>query len=262
MALNDGFEVAMPELSTALRPLPTTGTARRLARLIAGVWLAALVAATPAPAQDTQALFAQGYELYKGGLYKGAIALFEEGLAAEPGNGLAHYYLAECRYKLGDLAQALDHYRQAAALLPAGEEATRSANLALAIEAELGAGTEPAPAPAATTESTVAAAPSSGPDWKAVVADASRLGKAIMDFYNTNKPVKQSRNTTISRVWNIKLEGANDEGAMVGFMVHVEAMGRTPGQFKAAARLAPDGPGYRVVEFLPRQQFNLDSHQF
>lgn len=249
MALNDGFEVAMPEPTP--RPLPAAGTARRLARLVAWLWLAALVAATPAPAQDTQALFAQGYELYKGGLYKGAIALFEEGLAAAPGNGLAHYYLAECRYKLGDLAQALDHYRQAAALLPAGEEATRSANLALAIEAELGAGTEPAPEPAATGSATPAL------DWNAVVADAQGLGRAIMDFYNTNKPVKGLRNSCVDRVWKIALDQSDDQGAVVGFLVNVNALGRGPGQFSAAARLATDGTGYRVVEFLPRQQFML-----
>jgi tetratricopeptide (TPR) repeat protein len=229
---------------------------------MAACLIAVTLALGSASAQDTQALFAQGYELYKGGLYKGAVKLFEEGLAAEPDNGLAHFYLAECQYKLGNLAGALDHYRQAAALLPPGEEATRSTNLALAIEAELGTATEEPAVSSGTAETTSTAtttASTSGPDWNAVVADQAALGDAIKDFYNTNHPVQTARNTTITRVWGIKLDRADAEGALVICMIQVEALGRMPGQFKSAARLAPDGAGYTVVAFEQRQPIVLET---
>jgi tetratricopeptide (TPR) repeat protein len=241
------------------------GTLRR-APVALAVLAAIVLALSPASAasEDSKTLFAQGFELYKSEIYRGAIALFQQGLASDPNNGLAHFYLAECHYKLGELAPALEHYRTATALLPDGEEATRARNLAVAIEAELGAttgATEPAPA-ASGTASTETAEPSaqaaSGPvDWGALTADTHALARAITEFYDSTQPVAEVKGSTIINVFSIELVGASGDRATVKFRCEVRASHGKTGIFRAHVNLAAASGTYSVTEFKQDERFDI-----
>ena len=189
-------------------------------------------------------------------LYKGFITLFQQGLASEPGNGLAHFYLAESHYKLGELAPALDHYKQAADLLPDGEDATRARNLAVAIEAELGAGSGTT---SGTTSSGTSSSSATGGsvDWGDLVASDAGVSAAIKDFYNTTHPVSYVSRSKIEGVYEMVLESATPTEAIVGFRCLVANPGDRGKFFRARATLEADGSGFRVIAFNPREKFNL-----
>lgn len=224
----------------------------------AALALAALLAlAAGAAAEDAQALFAQGYELYKGGLYKGAIALFQQGLDGDPGNGLAHFYLAESHYKLGQLQPALEHYRQSIDLLPEGDDQTRARNLAVAIEAELGAGSS-AGTNAGSGSASTATTSGGTVDWAALVGQDAGVSKAIMEFYNTTHPVNYAPKSQILGIYNMLLESASPAGATVAFKCMVANPGDTGKLYRARAALEPDGSSFKVVTFTPREKFTLE----
>ena len=205
-------------------------------------------------AQDTKTLFAQGYELYKSEIYRGAIVLFEQGLAGDPNNGLAHLYLAECHYKLGELAPALDHYRIASALLPEGEEATRARNLAVGIEAELASADTSS---SAAAEQPAASAASGPVDWNALTADTHAVGQAIAEFYDATQPVAEEQGSTIINVFSFELAGNTGDRATVKFRCEVRARHGKTGIFRAHATLAAEAGTYRVIEFIPDERFEI-----
>jgi tetratricopeptide (TPR) repeat protein len=83
------------------------------------------ISAKLSAAQKTKAQtsFKQAFELFQGGEFDAAIAGFKEGLAIDPGSGLANYYLGECyaRQQQDDLARI--RYQRAVDLAPGTKEA-------------------------------------------------------------------------------------------------------------------------------------------
>lgn len=95
-------------------------------------WLALLVA-TPAFADRADDLFRRGRDLMKAGNYAEACAAFEESESLDPQDG-TRFNLAQCREKLGKLAEALRLYRR---IIREDENATRreaAQKLAAALE--------------------------------------------------------------------------------------------------------------------------------
>lgn len=84
--------------------------------------LLAVVVWTPAGAEagGAQQDFAKGFELIKAGKLKQAAAKFEEGLASDPNNATAHFYLAETYLGLNLRDQAKSHYKKSLELDPFG----------------------------------------------------------------------------------------------------------------------------------------------
>lgn len=72
----------------------------------------------PAQIQEATQLFKNAFELFRFGDFKLAVIAFNRGLLLDPGNGLAHYYLAETMSRTEDRVGALEHYQLAMALLP------------------------------------------------------------------------------------------------------------------------------------------------
>jgi tetratricopeptide (TPR) repeat protein len=81
-------------------------------------------AATLTPAQRNQArsLFATAFDLGGGGNFDAAKIAFERGLAIDPSNGAAEYYLAETLVKMTQVKEALPHYAAAMGLAPNAKE--------------------------------------------------------------------------------------------------------------------------------------------
>jgi hypothetical protein len=157
---------------------------------------------------------------------------------------------------LGDLEPALEHYRQAVALLPEGADATRARNLALAIEAELGAGgaTTDTGEASSTTEPTTANATI---DWPSLVSQDAGVSRAIMDYYNTTHPVEYVSRSKIEGVYGLELESASPSDAIVAFRCLVANPGDKGKFFRARATLTADGTAFKVTRFEPREKFNL-----
>lgn len=78
---------------------------------------AVLPPAASAQSGPAAARFSDAFERLRVGDLEAARKGFEEGLALEPANGLAHYYLAETQSRLDDQRTALRHYERAASLL-------------------------------------------------------------------------------------------------------------------------------------------------
>ena len=70
-----------------------------------------------------QASFKQAFELFQAGEFEAAIVGFKEGLAIDPADGRANYYLGECyaRQQQDDLARI--RYQRAVDLAPGSKEA-------------------------------------------------------------------------------------------------------------------------------------------
>ncbi len=234
--------------------------ASSIACVVLAVVVALALVAAPARAEQRQE-FAQGYELYKSELYRGAVALFERGLAIEPDNGLAHFYAAESYYKLGELQPALDHYRAAASFLPPGTEATKTSNMIVAIEAEFGAagtaGELPEPSATATTEEPAATTTSGPADWSALTADTGALSQAISDYYEVNQPAPEAKDSSIINVFSIALDSTSRDQAVVKFRCEVKASHGKTGIFRARVTLLAEGDSYRVIEFNKDEQFDI-----
>jgi TolA-binding protein len=70
-----------------------------------------------------QARFKQAFELFQSGQFDAAVIGFKEGLAIDPANGIANYYLGECYTRQGDDDLARVRYQRAVDLAPGTKEA-------------------------------------------------------------------------------------------------------------------------------------------
>jgi len=73
--------------------------------------------------QQSDDLFASGYELLRSGKSHPAAAKFEAGLKLDPNNALAHFYLGESYLALGRNAEAKKQYQKSLQLDPKSEVA-------------------------------------------------------------------------------------------------------------------------------------------
>lgn len=76
----------------------------------------------PAKRAEAQAAFKQAFELFQSGEFATAARLFENGLAIDPGNAVASYYLGETYVRLGDKDRAAVYYQRAADIAPNTKE--------------------------------------------------------------------------------------------------------------------------------------------
>jgi hypothetical protein len=76
----------------------------------------------PAKRAEAQAVFKQGFDLFQAGEFATAARLFENGLAVDPGNAVASYYLGETYARLGDKDRAAVYYQRAADIAPSTKE--------------------------------------------------------------------------------------------------------------------------------------------
>ena len=76
----------------------------------------------PAKRAEAQGIFKQAFELFQAGEFATAARLFESGLAIDPGNGPANYYLGETYARLGNKDRAALYYTRAAAIAPTTKE--------------------------------------------------------------------------------------------------------------------------------------------
>ena len=76
----------------------------------------------PAKRAEAQGIFKQAFELFQAGEFATAARLFESGLAIDPGNGPANYYLGETYARLGNKERAALYYTRAAAIAPTTKE--------------------------------------------------------------------------------------------------------------------------------------------
>lgn len=72
--------------------------------------------------QAAEQILDEGFGLARRGEHQAAIERYRLGLRIAPDNGLGHYYLAESLKATGQRAEALDHYRKAATLIPTTKE--------------------------------------------------------------------------------------------------------------------------------------------
>ena len=70
-----------------------------------------------------QASFKQAFELFQSGQFDAAVIGFKAGLAIDPANGIANYYLGECYTRQGDDDLARIRYQRAVDLAPGTKEA-------------------------------------------------------------------------------------------------------------------------------------------
>jgi hypothetical protein len=86
----------------------------------------------PAKRAEAQGIFKQAFDLFQSGEFASAARLFETGLAIDPGNPPANYYLGETYARMGDKDRAAVAYTRAAAIAPNTKEGslatTRLAN--------------------------------------------------------------------------------------------------------------------------------------
>ncbi len=83
--------------------------------------------ALPKPERDAASrLFAGAFEAFRAGELKAAQAAFERGLAQDPANGVARYWLAETFMRLNDTRAAREQYQLAAALNPHAPEGQKA----------------------------------------------------------------------------------------------------------------------------------------
>ena len=73
--------------------------------------------------QDAKTMFSAAFDLFKAGEFDAAAIQFKKGLAIDPGNYSAHYYLAESLARLKDMDAAKQHYALTIELAPASKEA-------------------------------------------------------------------------------------------------------------------------------------------
>jgi hypothetical protein len=78
---------------------------------------------SPQDKARAQALFKQAFELFQAGEFEAAVRQFDQGLAIDPANGAAHFYLAETYERQQKTARALEHYRRTIDLAPGSKEA-------------------------------------------------------------------------------------------------------------------------------------------
>ena len=83
---------------------------------------AAAATLTPARRNEARSLFATAFDLGDSGNLDAAKIAFERGLAIDPSNGAAEYYLAQTLVKMTQVREALPHYATALGLAPNAKE--------------------------------------------------------------------------------------------------------------------------------------------
>jgi tetratricopeptide (TPR) repeat protein len=83
-------------------------------------------ALTPERSAQAQKLFQQSFAMLRSGDFHGAQRGFESGLAIDPGNKTANFYLAETLLREGDATRARTFYNKVIALDPNSDEATKA----------------------------------------------------------------------------------------------------------------------------------------
>lgn len=93
--------------------------------LLTLVFLAAARVPTGVAGQvsESDKLFFDAFELYRGGKLKEAAAKFEQGLKTSPKNAIAHYYLAETYADLNERDKARQHHEKSLSLDPKSQVA-------------------------------------------------------------------------------------------------------------------------------------------
>lgn len=76
----------------------------------------------PAKRAEAQGIFKQAFDLFQAGEFASAVKLFDAGLAIDPGNAPASYYLGETYTRLGDKDRAAAAYTRAAIIAPTSKE--------------------------------------------------------------------------------------------------------------------------------------------
>ena len=76
----------------------------------------------PAKRAEAQGIFKQAFDLFQAGEFASAVKLFDAGLAIDPGNAPANYFLGETYTRLGDKDRAAVYYTRAAAIAPTTKE--------------------------------------------------------------------------------------------------------------------------------------------
>jgi hypothetical protein len=82
---------------------------------------------SPAKRTEAQQIFKQAFELFRASEFDAAARLFENGLAIDPGNAPAQYYLGETYARAGKKDRALAHYELAAGIAPNSKEGALAA---------------------------------------------------------------------------------------------------------------------------------------
>ncbi|MBI3013561.1 MAG: SUMF1/EgtB/PvdO family nonheme iron enzyme [Candidatus Tectomicrobia bacterium] len=76
--------------------------------------------------ETARQMFFQGVQLFQEGVFEAARKRFDQGLEKDPGNGQAHYFLAETLMRLKDAHGAKRHYELTALLDPLSVEAAKA----------------------------------------------------------------------------------------------------------------------------------------
>src|SRR5581483_11099329 len=83
-------------------------------------------ALTPEQREQARNLFESAFEHLRSGRLQAAQADFERGLAIDPANAVANFYLAETSSRLGDSARARTLYNKVIAIAPSSPEAIKA----------------------------------------------------------------------------------------------------------------------------------------
>jgi hypothetical protein len=76
----------------------------------------------PAKHAEAQGIFKQAFDLFQAGEFASAVKLFDAGLAIDPGNAPANYFLGESYTRMGDKDRAAVAYTRAAIIAPTSKE--------------------------------------------------------------------------------------------------------------------------------------------
>lgn len=109
-------------------------------------------ALTPAQRKQAEDLFREAFEQSRAGQFEAARLLFESGLAIDPANVLANFFIAQTLQQLRDTAQARRFFNRVIAFDPNSPQAAQSADALKALSAST------APADAMRTAAPIAAA--------------------------------------------------------------------------------------------------------
>jgi formylglycine-generating enzyme required for sulfatase activity len=90
---------------------------------------------TPAQRAEAQAIFGSAFQIWQAGDMAAAALAFERGLAIDPANGPANFYMGDVFGRRGDTERAREHYRRAVAFGANTPEAFRAETALAALPA-------------------------------------------------------------------------------------------------------------------------------
>lgn len=82
---------------------------------------------SPTKKAEAQGIFKQAFDLFQSGEFDAAVKLFDSGLAIDPGNAPANYYLGETYARLKDNGKAALYYTRTVAIAPNTKEGALAA---------------------------------------------------------------------------------------------------------------------------------------